>query len=188
MTAACCDVSYLDTLQSGAPLHLDGNLLSTGYQRGYKQRDPGLAACCLTADSMGPGDNLTYNHGLFNFATQVTSDARNALVWCAADEGKRVKAFVAPKGVEPVNKDAACNRGEGNGITLQYTFSTDVEGLNGSHAGLHVMGTKVLCVNSKCMGSQGVTACEFRLLCFSIMHNHCCYTISVHLIDVRKQV
>ena len=107
---------------------------------------------------MVAGYESSYDHGLFDFATQVTSDARNALVWCAADEGKRVKAFRAPGGVEAVNEDAACNRGEGNGIPLQYTFSTDVKGLTGSHAGLHVMGTKVLCVNSKCMGSQGVRA------------------------------
>jgi hypothetical protein len=34
-------------------------------------------------------------------------------------------------------------------LLLQYTLCSDVKGLSGSHAGLHVIGTKVLCINSK---------------------------------------
>lgn len=70
--------------------------------------------------------------------------AGNALVWCAADEGKRVKAFRAPKALGgPRNADAGCNSGQDNGMSLQYTLSTDGKGLKGGHAGLQVLGTKV---------------------------------------------
>jgi hypothetical protein len=79
-------------------------------------------------------------------------------VWCAGDEGRRVKGFRAPKGVEPLNPgEASCNREEeeDNGMGLQYTLNTDVEGLHGEHVGLHVLGTKVFCTNSKLFGFFG---------------------------------
>ena len=75
----------------------------------------------------------------------MCSDSANALVWCAADGGKRIKAFTAT-GIEPSNVDAGCNRGVGNGLSLQYTLSSDVKGAGSEHAGLHVLGTKVMCI------------------------------------------
>lgn len=89
----------------------------------------------------------SYKHGLFDFARHVCADSANGLVWCAADSGRRIKAFRAPQGVAPKTKDAGCNQGSDNGMPLQYTLSTDVHGMWGSHVGLHVMGTNVLCVS-----------------------------------------
>lgn len=76
--------------------------------------------------------------------TQVCSDVGNALVWATADNGRRIKAFRAPKSLGgPRNCDAACNRGKGNGMQLQYTLDA-----GGAAAGLYVAGTKVLAVAS----------------------------------------
>ena len=58
-------------------------------------------------------------------ASQVYSDATNALIWAASDGGARIKAFKAPDGIEPANRDAACNREDGaNEMCLQYTLNT----------------------------------------------------------------
>ncbi len=51
---------------------------------------------------------------------------------------RRVKAFRAPGSGE-----------SGGGMALRHTLSTDVKGLEGWHAGLHVMGDSLLLVNSK---------------------------------------
>jgi hypothetical protein len=84
-------------------------------------------------------------HGLFSHVTRVCADAGNALMWCAGDEGRRIKGFRAPAELgEPRNRDAACNRGNGNGMQLQYTLRSD-----GGCAGLHVFGAKVVCVSGE---------------------------------------
>ena len=97
-----------------------------------------------------------YEHGLFNFATHVASDRANALVWCAADGGRRIKAFRSSS-ADPVNNLAGCNKareqGEGNGIPLQYTLCSEAGpalSKRARHAGLHVMGTRVICVKGRC--------------------------------------
>lgn len=159
MTAACCNVSVLGCLQQGSPMHLAGDLLSYGFACGWKLRDPGLGAAVLKASSSPDGgdtaagldlSDVTYSHGLFDHVQQVCSDAGNALVWCAADSGRRIKAFSAPSELGgPQNVYAACNRLESNDMDLQYTFSTDVPSLVGHHAGLHVLGTKVFALNSE---------------------------------------
>jgi hypothetical protein len=62
-------------------------------------------------------------------------------MWCAGDDGARIKGFQAPKQLGgPRNTDAACNRGEDNGMDLQYTLQT-----SGGCAGLHVIGSRALC-------------------------------------------
>jgi hypothetical protein len=133
-------------------MHIDGDLLIAAYQCGWKQRDPGLTTVYLEGDPQAMHD-FSIDHGLFDFAQRVTADSGNALVWCGADEGRRVKGFRAARGVEPLNPgEASCNRGQRNGIGLQYTLSTDVAGLKGEHVGLHVIGTKVFCTNSKWFG------------------------------------
>jgi hypothetical protein len=38
-------------------------------------------------------DDVHYDNGLFDHVQEVCSDAGNALVWAAADGGKRIKAF-----------------------------------------------------------------------------------------------
>jgi len=159
LTAACCNVSVLGCLRQGNPMDLAGDLLSYGYACGWKLRDPGLGAAVLKCPrSLDGGDtdagldlsNTIYGHGLFDHVQRVCSDAGNALVWCAADSGRRIKAFAAPSELGgPQNVDAACNRLESNDMDLQYTFSTDVPGLTGHHAGLHVLGTKVFALNSE---------------------------------------
>jgi hypothetical protein len=85
-------------------------------------------------------------HGLFSHVTKVCADAGNALMWCAGDEGRRIKAFRAPAELGgSQSTDAACNRGEGNGMQLQYTLRSDA-----GCAGLHVCGAKVVCVTGEC--------------------------------------
>ena len=154
LSEARCDISIIESVNNGI-LSLDGDLLSVSYRTGWKLREPGLEALIITGDDQQlEGDSVpaleddvtTYEeHGLFQFATHVCSDSANALVWCAADGGKRIKAFTAT-GIEPSNADAGCNRGDGNGLSLQYTLSSDVKGAGSEHAGLHVMGTKVMCI------------------------------------------
>ena len=97
-------------------------------------------------DMQDIGDNVNYSHGLFNFATHVVSDCGNSLVWCAADNGDRIKAFRAPKAIRPVNRSATCNKAE-NGLSLQYTLCS--QSGRGDHAGLHVIGTQVICIKGE---------------------------------------
>jgi hypothetical protein len=90
-------------------------------------------------------------HGLFSHVSKVCADAGNALMWCAGDEGRRIKGFRAPAELGgPRNTDAACNRGEGNGMQLQYTLRSDGSCHTSACAGLHVLGTKVVCVTGEC--------------------------------------
>ena len=152
LSEACCDIFIMESIHHGI-MSLDGNLLSVSYRKGWKLRDPGLESLTISDDQKREGDevpaledNVTaYQHGLFQFATHVCSDSANALVWCAADGGKRIKAFVA-NGIEPSNVDAGCNRGDRDGMPLQYTLSSDITGAGSEHAGLHVLGTKVMCI------------------------------------------
>ncbi|KAF6253262.1 hypothetical protein COO60DRAFT_434032 [Scenedesmus sp. NREL 46B-D3] len=105
---------------------------SSGGMEEAKEGDSSASALCVS--------RVHYKHGLFGHVGQVCADAGNALVWVAADDGARVKAFRAPASLGgPRCKDAACNRSD-NGMELQYTFCCDWEGEN---AGLHVAGTKV---------------------------------------------
>jgi hypothetical protein len=84
-------------------------------------------------------------HGLFSHVTRVCADAGNALMWCAGDEGRRIKGFRAPAELGgPQNTDAVCNVGEGNGMQLQYTLRSD-----GGCVGLHVIGTRVMSVTGE---------------------------------------
>jgi hypothetical protein len=117
----------------------------------------------LVASSGGEGIKHCHevSHGLFSHVTRVCADAGNALLWCAGDKGKRIKAFRAPAELGgPGNKDAACNRGEGNGMQLQYTLRSD-----GKCVGLHVIGTKVLCVTGECGDWMTVLWCITRAEC-----------------------
>lgn len=142
----------------GHEMHLDGDLLCYGYQYGWKQRDPGFAAAVFgqiadedTSDAAAPVISSShYSNGMFDNVRRTCADSANGLVWCAADHGERIKAFRAPEGFTGSGSvDATCNRGEDNGIDLQYTFSSVVKGLRGDPAGLHVIGTKVLYTMSK---------------------------------------
>jgi hypothetical protein len=139
-----------------SPLHLDGNLLALGYRCGWKERDPGLGGIYLDHDSedgewsLGADVHEYDGHGLFSYVTKVCADAGNALIWCAADNGHRIKAFRAPEGAAPLNTAAAaCNRGQPNGLELQYTLCTKVPGTGGDVAGLHVTGTRVMAVKGE---------------------------------------
>ncbi|WIA41720.1 hypothetical protein OEZ86_009065 [Tetradesmus obliquus] len=174
VTAACCDVRVLDSRYAGWPMHLDADLLSFGFiEGGYKSRELGLAAsalrfaCGSSNSSEGKEEEeeedaargedagsssgavlrarrVCYKIVVFDQVTQVCSDVGNALVWATADNGRRIKAFRAPKSLGgPRNCDAACNRGKGNGMQLQYTLDA-----GGAAAGLYVAGTKVLAVAS----------------------------------------
>ncbi|WIA21424.1 hypothetical protein OEZ85_000638 [Tetradesmus obliquus] len=173
VTAACCDVRVLDSRYVGWPMHLDADLLSFGFiEGGYKSRELGLAAsalrfaCGSSNSSEGKEEEeedaargedagsssgavlrarrVCYKIGVFDQVTQVCFDVGNALVWATADNRKRIKAFMAPKSLGvPRNCDAACNRGKGNGMQLQYTLDA-----GGAAAGLYVAGTKVLAVAS----------------------------------------
>jgi hypothetical protein len=95
-------------------------------------------------------------HGLFNRWCQqcVCADAGNGLIWCAADGGERVKAFRAPQHAVPRNTAAACNRGQANGLELQYTFASYPPGAWGDVVALHVQGTRVMAVNGESTGAQ----------------------------------
>jgi hypothetical protein len=96
----------------------------------------------LVADSGEFNAWLEVDHGLFSKVSRVCADAGNALMWCAGDGGERIKGFRAPDHLGgPRNTDAACNRGEDNGMDLQYTLQSC-----GKCAGLHVIGTRVLSV------------------------------------------
>jgi hypothetical protein len=84
-------------------------------------------------------------HGLFSHVTRVCADAGSALMWCAGDEGRRIKGFRAPAELGgPRNTGAVCNVGEGNGMQLQYTLRSD-----GGCVGLHVIGTRVMSVTGE---------------------------------------
>jgi hypothetical protein len=83
-------------------MHLDGNLLSYAIGHGWKQRDPGLSAAAISVPAAAAGeegsdvlcaDDKMYCNGFFDHVVEVFSDAANALVWAAADNGKRIKAF-----------------------------------------------------------------------------------------------
>lgn len=146
LTAASCDISIVGEMREAIHMHVNGDLLAVSHPTGWKQRDPGLTAINMTEQSWNLDHE--YSHGLFEYARRVCSDRANALVWCAADGGKRVKAFRAPSGLEPLSADAACNRDIDNQMQLQYTFSTAVPGLTHKNiTGLYVIGTKVFCIN-----------------------------------------
>ena len=87
------------------------------------------------------------------------------LLRCAADGGRRVKAY-RPAGdfAAAATTAARCNR-EDNGLELQYTLSTDMQG-GGQHAGmcagLHVVGTKVMCVTGVCVRHSCARGCLWR--------------------------
>ena len=100
---------------------------------------------------MSIGENCNYSHGLFNFATHIVSDCGSSLVWCAADNGDRIKAFRAPKAIRPLSRSATCNKAE-NGLSLQYTLCSQAG--RGDHAGLHVMGTQVICIKGESMSEK----------------------------------
>ena len=51
-------------------MHLDGDLLTMGYQTGWKSRDPELAGVSVVRGWERFG-SVAYNHGLFDFATLV---------------------------------------------------------------------------------------------------------------------
>jgi hypothetical protein len=153
IASACCNVHDLYQL-CPSPLHCDGDLLALGYHCGWKGRDPGLGAIHLEYASEDQewslgADVHDYRHGLFSYATKVCADAGNALIWCAADSGHRVKAFRAPEGAAPLNTAAACNRGDSNMLELQYTFWAHGPGAGGEVAGLHVQGTRVVAVKGE---------------------------------------
>jgi hypothetical protein len=92
---------------------------------------------------------VNVRHGLFSHVSRVCADAGNGLMWCAGDNGRRIKAFRAPAEqggpAVPQHRGAACIRGEGNGMQLQYTLRSEW-----GCAGLHVMGTRVMAVTGEC--------------------------------------
>lgn len=97
----------------------------------------------------------------------ASAAAGNALVWCAADDGQRIKAFRAPKELGgPRTADAGCNTGPDNGMSLQYTLNINVKRRRwGRDAGLHVLGTKVFavkCESCRLDGAAGMDLCCCR--------------------------
>jgi hypothetical protein len=165
MTDACCDIRVLHSVvQESIEMHIDGDLLCCAYGDGYKGWDPGFAGAVLRFLPQPPPDASTSSrqqqasydrchvvkNGLFSHATRVCADAGNALMWCAGDGGRRIKGFRAPDELGgPKNTDVACNRGEDNGMELQYTLQS-----HGECAGLHVIGSRVLSVTGECVAGN----------------------------------
>lgn len=102
---------------------------------------------------------VNVRHGLFSHVSRVCADAGNGLMWCAGDNGRRIKAFRAPAEqggpAVPQHRGAACNRGEGNGMQLQYTLRSEW-----GCAGLHVVGTRVMAITGEWSNDEGNARCS----------------------------
>ncbi len=69
---------------------MDGDLLAVGYNKGWKQRDPGLQGCVLdrTPGSRDVKHHEPYRTGFYGHVTRVCADGARGLVWAAADDGR----------------------------------------------------------------------------------------------------